>query len=106
VVAEPRTPPAGRASPGEGFLTSSLGVPSVLQLEEPSEEDLDADHDDTPLHLRSMNDVVDAVTPPWYAVRTLAGEDECLHIISAEEPSSVAQATQEVVWCKAMKEEL
>jgi hypothetical protein len=30
MVAEPRTPPAGRASLGEGFLTLSPGVPSAL----------------------------------------------------------------------------
>jgi hypothetical protein len=54
-----------------------------------------------------MDDVLGAATPPGYAARELSrGGDDRLFIVSAEEPGSVGQAIQEVVWRKAMEEEL
>jgi hypothetical protein len=101
--AEPRTP---LVTPGVSNHTSAPGGSLVELLMGLHEEDLDADHDDTLIQLRSMNDLVGTTPPPEYVVRTLDGGDEQLHIASAEEPASVVQVTQEVPWQKAMEEEL
>jgi hypothetical protein len=74
---------------------------------EPDEDDLDIDHDDAPLRLHAMDEVLGAATLMGYAARELSrGGDDCLFIVSTEEPGSVGQAIQEVVWRKAMEEEL
>jgi hypothetical protein len=41
-----------------------------------------------------MDDLVGATPTPGYVVHALGSEDEQLHITSAEEPSSVAQASR------------
>jgi hypothetical protein len=54
-----------------------------------------------------MDEVLGAATLMGYAARELSrGGDDCLFIVSTEEPGSVGQAIQEVVWRKAMEEEL
>jgi hypothetical protein len=54
-----------------------------------------------------MDDELGAATPPGYAAQELSrGGDDRLFIVSADEPGSVGQAIQEVVWRKAMEEEL
>jgi hypothetical protein len=61
------------------------------------DENLDADHDDAPLRLRTLSDVIGPAATPGYAVWNLnvgTGDDQ-LMMISAKEPASVAQAAQE-----------
>jgi hypothetical protein len=72
------------------------------------DENLDADHDDAPLRLRTLSDVIGPAATPSYAMWNLnvgTGDDQ-LMMISAKEPASVAQAAQELSWRRAMEEEL
>jgi hypothetical protein len=87
-MGEPRTPPIGGASLGTGFHTPAPESPIPLP-KGINEEDLDADHDDAPLRLHLMADVVGAAMPPGYAVRMLGGDDEQLYIANAEEPATL-----------------
>jgi hypothetical protein len=104
---DPVTPPASPAGLGAGLFTPPSGGHFATLRREPDEDDLDIDHDDAPLWLHAMDDVLGAATPPSYAARELSrGGDDRLLIVSAEEPGSVGQAMQEVVWRKAMEEEL
>jgi hypothetical protein len=102
---EPRTPQAASTHPGAGLITPAYRPPVVVS-EGSSEDDLDADHNNALLRLRSINEVVGASTPPEYVMHVLSDIDEQLHVASVEEPTMVAQATREVVWRKAMEEEL
>jgi hypothetical protein len=70
---------------------------------EPEELDLDADHDDAPLQLCSINEVVGEGTAPGLARRLLDGE---LNFMSAEEPTTFHEAEQEVPWHATMTEEM
>jgi hypothetical protein len=57
----------------------------------PDEESLDADHDDAPLQLQAVSDIIGAAATPGYAARPLGtGGGDQLFMISAEELSSVA----------------
>jgi hypothetical protein len=68
---------------------------------------LDANHDDAPLHLRAVDDIIEPAVTLGFAAHVLDtdGGDQ-LFMISAEEPSSVAQAVQEAHWRRALEEEL
>jgi hypothetical protein len=65
---------------------------------------LDADHDDAPLRLRSMESIVGQAAVPGPAVRNVLQEQ--LHVVSAEEPSSLAEAEQDPHWKATMMEEI
>jgi hypothetical protein len=73
--------------------------------EEPGLGDrLDADHDDAPLRLRSMQNLVGEADVPGQAVRNV--EQGELFAVSADEPTSLEEAQQDPSWLAAMKEEI
>jgi hypothetical protein len=65
---------------------------------------LDADHDDAPLRLRSMDSIVGDAVVPGQAVRNL--EQGQLLAVAADEPATLAEAEQDVHWWTAMTEEI
>jgi hypothetical protein len=65
---------------------------------------LDADHDDAPLRLRSMDSIVGDAVVPGQAVRNL--EQGQLFAVAADEPATLAEAEQDVHWRTAMTEEI
>lgn len=65
---------------------------------------LDIDHDDAPLRLRSMDAVVGQAPVPGLAARDL--QQEQLHAVSADEPSSLEDAERDPHWRAAMVEEI
>lgn len=68
-------------------------------------DNLDADHDeDAPLRYRAVNDIIGPGSPPGLAVRDLGNQR--LFMVSAEEPTSLAEAEQKACRHKAMEEEL
>jgi hypothetical protein len=64
-------------------------------------ENLDADHDDTPLRFRSMSDIL---TTLGFTLRALVAEE--LHVMSSDEPTSFAEAEPSSSWRKAVMEEM
>ena len=87
---EPHTPPA------TGMRTSPLATPP-----------LDADHDDAPLRLRAMHDIIGPGTPPGLAERELQEvPEEVLMMVIGDEPVTVEAAKQEKEWRVAMLEEM
>jgi hypothetical protein len=65
---------------------------------------LDADHDDAPLRLRSMDSIVGDAVVPGQAVRNL--EQGQLFAVAADEPATLAEVEQDVHWWTAMTEEI
>jgi hypothetical protein len=65
---------------------------------------LDADHDDAPLRLRSMDSIVGDAVVPGQAVRNL--EQGQLFAVAADEPATLAEVEQDVHWRTAMTEEI
>jgi hypothetical protein len=66
------------------------------------DENLDANHDDnTPLHFRSMSDIL---MTAGFAPRALVAEE--LHVMSSNEPTSFTEAKHNSCWRKAMMEEM
>jgi hypothetical protein len=72
---ETRTPQAASFSLGAGLFRPTSGSP-IAALEGPSEEDLDANHDDAPLRLCSINEVMGATMPLGYTMHVLSDIDE------------------------------
>jgi hypothetical protein len=70
---------------------------------EVDEENLDADHDDAPLRVRAIDDLIGDAEPPGLARRVLNAE---LNFTSAEEPTSFKEAEQDAAWRAAMREEM
>jgi hypothetical protein len=70
---------------------------------EVDEENLDADHDDTPLRVRAIDDLIGDAEPPGLTHRMLNVE---LNFTSAEEPTSFKEAEQDATWRAAMREEM
>jgi hypothetical protein len=93
--------------PGDPVMLGT-GVHHFNPLFDPEdEENLDADCDDAPLHLRRMSEIIRPAVPPGRVDCELANnEDDRVYTVSAEEPTSVTQAAREVPWCRAMEEEL
>jgi hypothetical protein len=88
---EPHTPQVILASPGViDAPVSPAGDYGKPVFDVPNEESLDADHDDAPLRLQAVSDIIGAAATPGYAARPLgtSGGDQ-LFMINAEEPSSV-----------------
>jgi hypothetical protein len=79
----------------------SPGEPMVLKIAHPGikEDDLNAEHDDALLRVRSINDVIGDATPPRRMQRVLDAQQ---NFISTEEPSSFHEAEQDVAWHAAM----
>jgi hypothetical protein len=67
------------------------------------EENLDADHDDAPLWVRAIDDLIGDAEPPGLARRVLNVE---LNFTSAEEPMSFKKAEHDAAWRAAMREEM
>jgi hypothetical protein len=66
------------------------------------DENLDADHDDdTPLHFRSMSNIL--TTPGFTPCAQVAEE---LHVVSSDELASFTEAEHNPSWRKAMMEEI
>jgi hypothetical protein len=59
---------------------------------EVDEENLDVDHDDAPLRIRAIDDLIRDAEPPGLARRVLNAE---LNFTSAEEPTSFKEAEQD-----------
>jgi hypothetical protein len=79
-----------------------------MLIDEFDTENLDVDHDDAPLRLRTLSDVIGPSDTPGYVVWNLNGgtSDDKLFMIIAKDPISVAHAAQEASWRRAMEEEL
>jgi hypothetical protein len=104
------TPAAGEAVLRDNYNEPSPNTPTasprtLVAAPVVLAENLDVDHDDAPINLRNINDLVGDETPPGYTQRVLWCNEQ-LFTISAEEPTSVAQAAREAVWRKAMIQEL
>jgi hypothetical protein len=75
----------------------------MKKIKVPTDDVLDADHDDAPLRLLSINEVVEDVTALGLTCRALDGE---LNFTSAEEPTSFREAEQLALWRALMAEEM
>jgi hypothetical protein len=70
-------------------------------------EDHDVDYHNEPLRFRSMTDLIGPAVPPGQVPRELSSsESDRLFAVSAEEPTTVKEATQQMVWKRATIEEL
>jgi hypothetical protein len=67
-----------------------------------SAEHLDADHDDAPLRLRSIGNIIGEAAVPGHAVRNV----QRLFVVSAEEPASLEEAESQPCWHSSMVEEI
>jgi hypothetical protein len=86
---QPHSPAGVLASPPQPIEQG--GAESEPDLHELDLDDhLDADHDDAPLRLRSMDNIIGQAELPGQAVRNVEGGQ--LHIVSAEEPTSLGEA--------------
>jgi hypothetical protein len=66
------------------------------------DENLDADHDDdAPLRFRSMSNIL---ATPGFMPRAMVAEE--LHVVSSDEPTSLAEAERSLSWRKTMMEEM
>jgi hypothetical protein len=81
-------------------LQFSPGAQGLLSDEEEHEEPhqdlsdhLVIDHDDAPLRLRSMGEIDGQAPVPRLTVRVL--QQEQLHVVSVEEPSSLEEAERD-----------
>jgi hypothetical protein len=84
--------------------TPTPASPPVGEHElEVDEENLDADHDDTPLRVRAINNLIGDAEPPGLAHRVLNVE---LNFTSVEEPTSFKEVEQDAAWRMAMCEEM
>jgi hypothetical protein len=71
--------------------------------QEVDDENLDADHDDAPLRLRTIDDLIGDTELPGLARRILNAE---LNFTSVEEPVSFKEAEQDAAWHAAMRKEM
>jgi hypothetical protein len=83
----------------DGPESPQLGSPQQV-----SPDRLDADHDDAPLCLRSMDSIIGQAEAPGLAARNLEHGD--LFVVNADEPSSLEEAERQGCWRAAMEEEL
>jgi hypothetical protein len=93
----------GMPLPIPSHAPPSAGEP-MAPVAEINEEDLDAEHDDTPLRLRSINDVIDNAAPP--GLTHIVFVDVEPNFIFVDEPTSFHEAEQEESCCQAMLEEM
>jgi hypothetical protein len=98
---EPPTPSGiGDAAPINGVLYDN-------RLFDVDDEHLDADYDNELLRFRSMSELIGPAVPPGQVPRELpSSESDHLFAISVEEPATVVEAVQEMLWRRAMMEEL
>jgi hypothetical protein len=95
----PATPDLGHSE-----TASPHGVYYENPLFEAEEvENLDDSYNNEPLRFRIMSDIIGPAVPPGQVPRELStSESDHLFAVSAEEPASVVEATQEAVWRRAM----
>jgi hypothetical protein len=94
-----------QGSPGLGGAQQS----PVIHYDNPlfDIEGQDANYHNEPLRFRSMTDLIGPAVPLGQVPRELStSESDHLFAVSAEEPASVVEATQEAVWRRAMIDEL
>jgi hypothetical protein len=86
---EPPTPSGtGDAAPVNDVYYDNL-------LFDIDDEHLDADYNNKPLRFCSMSEIIMLAVPPGQVPRELSSsKSNCLFVISAEEPMTVAQAVQ------------
>jgi hypothetical protein len=65
-------------------------------------EYLDADHDDAPLRLRSIRNIIGEAAIPGHVVSIV----QQLFVVSAQEPASLEEAESQPCWHSAMVEEI
>jgi hypothetical protein len=91
-------------APGSPFQMPEEVIDEVEPLSSGFNDRLDADHDDAPLRLRSMESILGGVAAPGRVVINL--EQGEIHAVSAEELASFGEAKQEPCWTVAMREEI
>jgi hypothetical protein len=70
-------------------------------------DNLDDSYNTEPLRFKSMSELIGLAVPPGQVPRELStSESDRLFAVSAEEPTSVMEATQEAAWRRAMVDEL
>jgi hypothetical protein len=67
------------------------------------EEDLDADHDDAPLRVRTIDDVIRNAKAPGFTHRALSAK---LNFTTAEESATFTKAEKDAAWRATMCEEM
>jgi hypothetical protein len=98
----PATPDAVQSDPG-----SPYGIIHNNPIFEAETDNLDDSYNNEPLRFRSMSEFIGPAVPPGQVPRELStSESDRLFAVSAEEPTSVMEATQEAVWHRAMVDEL
>jgi hypothetical protein len=97
---EPPTPP------GTGDAVLINGAHYDNPLFDVDDEHLDTDYNNEPLWFRSMSDLTGPAVPPGQVPCELSNsESDRLFAISVEEPTTVAEAVQVMMWHRAMMEE-
>ncbi|CAA0822344.1 cysteine-rich RLK (RECEPTOR-like protein kinase) 8 [Striga hermonthica] len=106
---EESPPAAAHTPPPQSPAAAGQGTPPVTTVEftsPPSDIDeyVDAFHDGEEVRFRRMDNLVGNSIVPGLASRLL--DDQELLFVSAEEPSTFAQAERDVSWRRAMLEEM
>jgi hypothetical protein len=90
------------AAPASPSPTPPLASPPTGEYAAPGEEEhevkaenLDADHDDAPLRVRAIDDMIGNVAMPALARRVLEAQ---LNFTSAEEPTTFREVEQDAAW--------
>jgi hypothetical protein len=82
--------PAGALGSPGGSLVEDRGKAEQNQSRSLLSADrLNVDHDDAPLHLRSMGNIFGEATVPGFAVQNVEREKGALHAVGADELSSL-----------------
>lgn len=93
-------------TPEQSTMLAPASTTTVEFASPPSvcDDNLDANHNDTPLRFRKLEDVIRPATPRGFVPRVLAMEE--LHVVSSDEPVSFVEAELHPSWRKAMIEEM
>ncbi|KAK3125062.1 hypothetical protein QOZ80_7BG0599500 [Eleusine coracana subsp. coracana] len=103
----PATPPPVLPSPAAIPPSSPAPAPVVEFASPPAdaEESLDAEHDDTPVRFRRVDNILGDDGPlPDLAVCEMAEAE--LHMLSTQEPATFAEAEKKIEWQRATEEEI
>ncbi|CAA0840906.1 cysteine-rich RLK (RECEPTOR-like protein kinase) 8, partial [Striga hermonthica] len=106
---EESPPAAAHTAPPQSPAAAGQGTPPATTVEFTSppsniDEYVDAFHDGEEVRFRRMDNLVGNSVVPGLASRLL--DDQELLLVSAEEPSTFAQAERDVSWRRAMLEEM
>jgi hypothetical protein len=98
----PTTPDAVQFGP-----RSPYGIIHNNPMLEAEIDNLDDSYNNEPLRFRSMSELIGPAVPLGQVPRELStSESDRLFVVSAEEQTSVMEATHEAVWRRAMVDEL